>query len=230
MWSLKVIGLKLKSVSCPQGFIHRVPKLTSTFLPCDPKSIGLLFSSSTTCMWSLIVIRQKLQSVFCPHGFIHRTPKLTLTFAWPKINRVPLLVIHNWHVKFESDQTKTVVCFLPMRFHTQSNKVDLDHWPHNLERDRTKSVVCIVPIKFYTQSAKVDLDLWPCDPKSIGFLFSSSTTYMWSLKVIGLKLKSLSCPQGSIQSTKVDLERWPCDPKSIGFLFSLSTSYIEVGK
>ena len=72
---------------------------------------------------------------------------------WPKINRVPPLIIHNLHVKFESDRAKTVVCILPTRS--------------------------------YTQSAKVDLDLWPRDPKLIGFLLWSSTTYMWSLKVIG---------------------------------------------
>ena len=36
MWSLKVIGQKLQPVSCPQSFIHRVPKVTLTF---DPKSI-----------------------------------------------------------------------------------------------------------------------------------------------------------------------------------------------
>ena len=34
---------------------------------------------------------------------------------WPKINRVPLLIIHNLHVKFESDRTKTVVCIVPTR-------------------------------------------------------------------------------------------------------------------
>ena len=75
---------------------------------------------------------------------------------WPKINRGPLLIIHNLHVKFESDWAKTVVA--------------------------------IVSTRSYTQSATVDLDLWPRDPKSIGFLLSSSTTYMWSLKVIGQKL------------------------------------------
>ena len=75
---------------------------------------------------------------------------------WPKINRVPSLIINNLHVKFESDWAKTVVC--------------------------------IVSTRSYTQSTKVDLDLWTHDQKSIGFLLSSSTTYMWSLKVIGQKL------------------------------------------
>ena len=39
-----------------------------------------------------------------------------------------------------------------------------------------------------SQGAKVDLDLWPRDKKSIGFLLSSWTTYMQSLKVIEQKL------------------------------------------
>ena len=50
-------------------------------------------------------------------------------------------------------------------------------------------VVCIVPTRPYTQSTKIDTDLWPRDPKSIGSLLSLSTTYMWSLKKIWLKLQ-----------------------------------------
>ena len=56
------------------------------------------------------------------------------------------------------------------------------------ESDWAKSLVCIVPTSFYWTSVKFDLDLWPREPKSIGFLLSSGTTYMWSLKVIGQKL------------------------------------------
>ena len=85
---------------------------------------------------------------------------------WHKINRVPSIIIHNSHAKFESDWAKTVVCIMPTRS--------------------------------YTHSAEVDLNLWLRDPKSIGFLLSSSTTYMWSLKLIGQKLWSLSCPQGRV--------------------------------
>ena len=88
---------------------------------------------------------------------------------WPKINRVPLLIIHNLHVK--------------------------------IERDWTKTAVCIMPTRFYKQSTKGDLDFWPRDPKSIGFTFSLSTTYMWSLKVIGLNLLSVWCPQGKAWQT-----------------------------
>ena len=76
---------------------------------------------------------------------------ICLVFWQQKINRVPLLIINNFHVKFESDRTKTAVC--------------------------------IVPTMFYTQSTNIDLALWPRDAKSIGFLLSSSTTYMWRLIV-----------------------------------------------
>ena len=55
-----------------------------------------------------------------------------------------------------------------------------------------KTVVYIVPTRLYRQ-CKFDLDLSPCDPKSIGFLLSSWTTYMWSLKLVWQK--SVSCPQ-----------------------------------
>ena len=128
-----------------------------------------------------------------------------LTFdPWSKINRVPPLITNNLHLKFASDRAKTAACIMPTRFHTQSAKVYLILWPrdsksiryvpaliiHNLhmkfENDRT--AVCIVSTKFYIQSAKVDLDLWPCDTKSIEFLLSLSTVYIWSWKVIWIKL------------------------------------------
>ena len=56
------------------------------------------------------------------------------------------------------------------------------------ESDWAYTVVCIVPTSPNIKSAKVDLNLCPYDPKSIGFLLSSSTTDMWSLKVIGQKM------------------------------------------
>ena len=63
---------------------------------------------------------------------------------------------------------------------------------HNLHvkivSDWGKTVFCILSTRSYTQSATVDLDLWPRDPKSIGFLLSSSITYMWILKVIWRKI------------------------------------------
>ena len=45
---------------------------------------------------------------------------------WSKINRVPPLITHNVHVKFESDWAKTEVCILPTSFYTKSAKVDLE--------------------------------------------------------------------------------------------------------
>ena len=50
---------------------------------------------------------------------MHRVPKLTLTFdLGPKINRVPPLIIHNLHEKFESDWAKIVVAIVPTRSYT----------------------------------------------------------------------------------------------------------------
>ena len=46
---------------------------------------------------------------------------------------------------------------------------------------------------------KVDQDIWPNDPKWIESLCSSSTTCIWSLKVIGQKLYPAPGPQGFIQ-------------------------------
>ena len=52
----------------------------------------------------------------------------------------------------------------------------------------TPVYIHILPTRFYRQSAEFDLDLWHHDPKSIGFLFSLSTTYVWCMKVIVQKL------------------------------------------
>ena len=119
----------------------------------DPKSIKFFLSSSTIYMWSLKAIGRNC-SCYHVHNVLYTECQnwpWPLT-PWPKINRVPPLIIHNLHVKFESDCSKTVIT--------------------------------IVSIRSYTQSATVDLDLWPRDPKSIGFVLSSSITYMWSLKMI----------------------------------------------
>ena len=159
MWSLKVIGQKqyIVVVIVSTRYYTQSAKVDFDLWPYDPKSIGFLLSSSTTYMWSLKVIGQKLKSLLCPQGLIHTVPSWPWTLTQcPKINRVTPLIIHNLQVKFESDLVKTVVT--------------------------------IVSTRSYTQSAKIDLDLWPCDPKSIGFLLSSSTTYMWSFKVIGQNL------------------------------------------
>ena len=66
--------------------------------------------------------------------------------------------------------------------------------------------------------------LWPRNPKSTGFLLSSSTIYIWSLKVIEQTAVAIMSTRSYTQSATIDLDLWPRDPKSIGFLLSsLST-------
>ena len=86
---------------------------------------------------------------------------------WPKINGVPPLIIHNSHVKFESNLNWSLY---------PAHKVlytECQSCPQGL-----------------IQSAKTDLDLWPCDQKSIGFFLSSSITpcevWKWSGKYCSL--------------------------------------------
>ena len=155
-------------------------------LPRDPKSIGFLLASSTTYMWSLEVIRQKT-SLYPAHKVLYTKCQhwpWPLTPPWPKINRVPPLVFHNLHVKSESDWAKTVVCIVSTRSYTQSAKVDL----------HLKSLFYILPR----------------DPKSIGFLLASSTTYMWSLEVI--RQKTSLYPAHKVLYTKCQRWPWPLTP------------------
>ena len=115
--------------------------------PRDPKSIGFLLSSSQQT-YEVWKWLDKNCSRYRVHKVLY-TEYHSWPWPltpWPKINRVSPLTIRNLHVKFESDRSKTVVAVMSTRSHTQSATVDLD------------------------------LDLWPCDPKSIGFLLSSSTT------------------------------------------------------
>ena len=46
--------------------------------------------------------------------------------SFPKIKRVPLLVINNINVKFESDCAETLLCMVTTRFQRQCAKVNLD--------------------------------------------------------------------------------------------------------
>ena len=108
---------------------------------------------------------------------------------------------------------KFTLTFDPVTHNQYSSSSHCEQLTVKFEINWAKTVVCSLSIMSFTQSVKVDL--WPCDLKSIGFLLSSRTVYMWSLKVIGQKLKSVSCPQGFI--AKVDLDLWSRDPKSIGF-------------
>ena len=51
---------------------------------------------------------------------------------WPKINRVPPLIIHNLHVKFESDWTNTVVAIVSTRESvTDTRTHPLTHSPNH---------------------------------------------------------------------------------------------------
>ena len=61
-----------------------------------------------------------------------------------------------------------------------------------------KTEVGIIPKMFHWQSAKGNLNLWLCDQKSVGFLLSWWCTYVWNLKVIGQKYKSVSRLQGKV--------------------------------
>ena len=74
------------------------------------------------------------------------------------------------------------------------------------DNDWVKTLACIVP-KMFLDSAKFEIDLWPRDPKSIGLLLLSWTTYMWSLQVIRKKLQFVSCPQGKACRTHGQTER-----------------------
>ena len=132
MWSLKVIGQKLKSLLCPQGLIQRVPKLTLTFDPITQNQLGSsCHHGECACeVWKWL---GKNWSRYCVHKVLYKECQSwpwPLT-PWPKINRVPPLTINNLHVKFESDCAKTVVCIVSTRSYTQSAKVGLDLWPRD---------------------------------------------------------------------------------------------------
>ena len=154
--------------------------------------------------------------------------------SWPKIDRVPSLVLLNLHVKFVSDWTKTAVCFLLIRLYKQitctkwivfllSSRLTL-----KFESDLTRTVVCIVPTRFNSQSAKVEIDLWFPQPKinRVPTLINYNSNV--NLKVIGQKMWSVSCPQCLFyrQRAKVDVDLWPHYPKSIDFLLLLWTTYM----
>ena len=89
------------------------------------------------------------------------------------------------------------------------NKVPapITHKSHiKIESNWIKTEVCIVPSRFW-QSANVDI--WPSDSEWKGFIFSASTQ-LCSLKVIWLKLWSVSCQQCFIY--RVPKLTWPLTP------------------
>ena len=144
---------KLQSVSC-QGFISRVPKLTFTF---DPYQKG---SSSNHPQITCEVLKWlgKNCSLYCAHKVLYTVPKLTLTFEpQPKIERVPPLIMINFHVKFESDWAKNCCRILPTRFYTQCQ---IWPWPLTLW-SKINSVHRIIinnlHVKFESDWAKTSL-------------------------------------------------------------------------
>ena len=141
---------KFKTRQCKAWHPLAGGKVDLDLWPRDPKSIGFLLSSCTTYMWSLKV--WKWLDKYCSCYRVHKVLN-TECRSWP------------W----------------PLTSWPKINRV-LSLPIHNLhvkfESDGAKTVVAIVPTRSYTQSAKVDLDLWSLDPKSIGLLLSSSTTYM----------------------------------------------------
>ena len=129
-------------------------------------------------------------SLYRIHKAYTQSAKVDLDF-WPcdpkSIGFLLSFIIHNLHVKFESDWTKTLVCILPTNSYTQSAEVDLDIWncdPKSIGFLFSSSKTYmwslkVIGLKLWSvscsqgsivESAKVDLNLWPCDPKSIGFL------------------------------------------------------------
>ena len=107
-------------------------KLTLTF---DPVTKNQLDSSSHhgECACEVWKWLGKNWSRYCVHKVLYtecQSWPWPLT-PWPKINRVPPLIINNLHVKFESDWEKTVVCIVSTRSYTQSAKFDLDLWPRD---------------------------------------------------------------------------------------------------
>ena len=113
MWSLKVIGQKLKSLLCRQGLIHRVPKWTLTFDPVTQNQKGSS-SHHGKCACYVWKWLGKNDSRYFVHKVLYiecQSWPWPLT-PWPKINRVPPLIMVNVHVKFESDWAKTVVAIV----------------------------------------------------------------------------------------------------------------------
>ena len=141
-----------------------VPKLTLTFDPVTQiNRVPLLITNNS---------HMKFERWLGKNCSLYRAHKVSLAecqrwprplIPWSKINRVPSLITNISQMKFERDWAKTVVCILSTRFHSQGMKVDLD----------------------YRQSVRQStLDLWPgalyqSIMWSIGFLLSSSKTYVW---------------------------------------------------
>ena len=92
---------------------------------------------------------------------------------WPKINRVPLLIIHNWNVKFESDQEKKCSLYrvhkvlytefqswpwplIPWPKINRGFPLVIHKWHVKFESDGTKRVFCIVSTRQSAMDALTD--------------------------------------------------------------------------
>ena len=64
------------------------------------------------------------------------------------------------------------------------------------ESDWTKTVPCTVSTSYKSNYLPVTLTFDLLTPNSIGFFLSSRSMFVRSLKVIGLKLWPVECPQG----------------------------------
>ena len=72
--------------------------------------------------------------------------------------------------------------------------------------------VGIIPKMFHRQSAKGNRNLWLFDQKSIGFILWWWWTYVWSLKVIGQKHKSVSRLQEKVLRNHVLIQSSTSSP------------------
>ena len=86
-------------------FYTQSAKVDLNLYPRNKKTIEFPLSSSKTYMWSLKVIGQTMLSIV-PTGFYTQSAKVDFDLS---TNRVPPLIIHNLHMKFESDWANNVV-------------------------------------------------------------------------------------------------------------------------
>ena len=122
---------------------------------------------------------------------------LTLSFyPMTQIKRVPLLIIQSFHVKFEIDLTKIVLCFMSTRSYAQSAKVDIDlltPWPNRVRPSLPTTNMWslkVMGLKLLSYQAHkfsyIECQSWPCPftpwPKFNNFPLSLLTTCMWCLK------------------------------------------------
>ena len=117
---------------------------------------------------------------------------------WPKINRVPPLIINNLHVKFESHREVTVVCILPTRQSTMDGRTDAH--TRSLTQPHTNGCITISLTPWHKINRVPPLIIHNLHVK-----FGSD----WAKAVV-----AIVSTRSYIQSAKVDLGLLPHDPKS----------------